>query len=77
MSKPWKDYSNEKTTKVFGVQISEDFGKTWRVRALCQNCISKIEPPKMAKKEIEAGTFTCDWCGVINEMYAETRKGAK
>lgn len=64
----------KKPAKVFGVQISEDFGKTWKVRALCDECIKSIEPPKIAKKEIEAGTYSCDWCGVMNEMYA---KGGK
>lgn len=61
--------------KVYGIRISDDYGKTWRVRALCEECYRQIEPPKMAKKEIEAGAYSCDWCGCRNEMYVRGKDG--
>ena len=72
--KPWLIDDNRIIRKIFGVQISEDLGKTWRIRALCDECFKKIEPPKMAKKEMEAGTYSCDWCGARNEMFTKIKK---
>lgn len=61
----------QQTHPVYGVKVSEDYGKTWKTRALCDECFKGIEPPNLAKKEIEAGTYTCDWCGCRNSMYAD------
>lgn len=55
--------------KIIGVKISDDFGKTWKPKAVCEECLKNIEPPTMVKTEIPAGTFTCDFCGVINVIY--------
>ncbi|MBX7174953.1 MAG: hypothetical protein K1X72_28510 [Pyrinomonadaceae bacterium] len=48
--KPRKVGDNKIIRRIFGVQISEDHGKTWRIRALCDECFKSIEPPKLAKK---------------------------
>lgn len=52
---------------VLCVRISEDYGKTWKLRALCDECASGIEPPTQRRKEGAAGARNCDWCGAINE----------
>ncbi|HRH46844.1 MAG TPA: hypothetical protein PKY82_34680 [Pyrinomonadaceae bacterium] len=69
--KPWSNVEKTIICQIFRVQVSEDHGKTWRVRALCDECFKKIEPPKLAKKEIEAGSYSCDWCGARNVMYVK------
>ena len=51
---------------ILGVKISEDFGKTWKLRALCDECVSGIEPPMQRRKLGSAGAQTCDWCGALN-----------
>lgn len=62
-----------KVEPVYGVKVSEDHGKTWRARALCDECYKSIEPPKLAKKEIQSGTYSCDWCGCRNSMYGANK----
>jgi hypothetical protein len=59
--------------KLFGASISNDFGKTWNLKSLCSECIKSInfEPPTMIKNTGESGTFTCEMCDCINEMYKE------
>lgn len=53
-----------------GVKISDDYGKTWKTRALCDECLRSIEPPMQRRKQGPAGAVNCDWCGAKNEMYA-------
>lgn len=52
---------------LFGLRISYDHGKTWSLRALCDECLHSIEPPARAKNEGRAGAVKCDWCGALNE----------
>jgi len=54
---------------LIGVQISTDYGKTWKIRALCDECVSGIEPPMQRRKQGSAGALNCDWCGALNEIY--------
>jgi hypothetical protein len=58
---------------IYGVKVSEDHGQSWGTRALCDECYKSIEPPKLAKKEIPAGSYRCDWCGCRNSMYGELK----
>jgi hypothetical protein len=53
-----------------GVKISEDYGKSWKLRALCDECLRSIEPPMQRRKQGTAGAANCDWCGAKNELYA-------
>lgn len=51
---------------IFGVRISEDHGKTWKLKALCEKCKNEIEPPTRVKNEGIAGVMACEWCGCFN-----------
>lgn len=51
------------------VRISRDYGKNWKLYALCDECEKSIEPPAMKKEEGAAGALNCDWCGALNEMF--------
>ena len=53
---------------IFGVKISEDHGESWKLRALCDECLASIEPPARAKQCGSAGAGNCDWCGARNEV---------
>jgi len=57
---------------IIGARVSEDFGNSWKLFALCDECVKSIDVPKLVKREGAAGVQTCDWCGALNEMY---RKG--
>lgn len=62
---------NRPVRKILAVRISDDYGKTWKLVAICTQCTSEIEPPRQRRKEeTPAGTRTCDWCGALNEMYS-------
>lgn len=52
---------------LFGVRISNDHGKSWKLHALCDECVSALEPPTRVKNEGSAGALNCDWCGALNE----------
>ena len=52
---------------IFGVKISEDYGRNWRLSALCDECVSGIEPPMQRRHLGKAGARNCDWCGAVNE----------
>lgn len=60
------EYAARPRRKIHGCKISQDFGKTWRLVAICTKCESEFEPPTMRKNEGEAGVRTCDWCGAVN-----------
>lgn len=51
------------------VRISRDYGKNWKLYALCDECLKTIEPLAMKKEAGTAGALNCDWCGALNEMY--------
>lgn len=68
-----KHFNARPRRKIIGVKISDDFGETWKIRALCEDCIKNFEPPKMVKREIEAGALTCDFCGAVNNVYRKRR----
>lgn len=50
-----------------GARVSSDYGKTWKLYCLCDECVSSVEPPQMLKNEGAAGAMKCDWCGALNE----------
>lgn len=54
---------------IFGARVSEDFGNSWKLFALCDECVKSVDVPKMLKNEGAAGAQTCDWCGALNEIY--------
>ena len=54
---------------VFGARISYDHGKTWKLRALCSECMHSFEPLVRCKNLGISGTQTCDFCAAVNEMY--------
>ncbi|HEY8562825.1 MAG TPA: hypothetical protein VIL74_20775 [Pyrinomonadaceae bacterium] len=54
---------------ILGVRVSIDWGKTWKLYAICDECCRNIEPPTQRRKEGEAGARTCDWCGAVNAKY--------
>lgn len=62
-----EDKSMRPKREIFGVEISRDHGQTWRTEAICDKCFSQIAPPTRAKKGIEAGAGSCDWCGALNK----------
>lgn len=45
------------------IRISRDFGKTWTLVAICDECRAGIEPPVQRRREGTAGVRYCDWCG--------------
>lgn len=51
------------------VQISVDHGNTWKLAALCTECVSKIEPPHRAKPAGAAASLNCDRCDALNIEY--------
>lgn len=53
--------------KFYGAEISEDFGTTWRIKALCAECVKKFEPPTRVKKSQSCGAKYCQGCNAINE----------
>lgn len=54
---------------IVGARVSEDFGKSWKIHALCGICVKRFEPPTRVKNEGVAATQACDWCGALNEMF--------
>lgn len=53
--------------EIFGCRISVDHGRTWKLRAICKNCIAAAEPPTRIKNEGPAAARNCDICGAYNE----------
>jgi hypothetical protein len=53
--------------KFYAAEISGDFGRTWKLKALCQECLRKFEPPTMVKKSVSCGAKYCQGCDAINE----------
>lgn len=51
------------------VRISRDYGKTWTLVAICDECRAGIEPPVQRRREGTAGVRYCDWCGARNSMF--------
>lgn len=58
--------ANAAFRQIFGIRLSADHGKTWKVRALCDECYRKVEPPMRAINEGRAGARNCDYCGAYN-----------
>lgn len=52
--------------EIEGVEISEDYGKNWKLFALCTVCIKEIEPPLQRHRLGVAHSKNCDWCGARN-----------
>lgn len=52
---------------IFGVKTSDNFGKTWRLAAVCDECRDSVQPPTMRKDLGDTGARSCDWCGARNE----------
>lgn len=57
---------NRPRRKMLGVQISENWGKSWKLKSLCEACVKSIEPPMQRRHQGASGTRTCDWCGAYN-----------
>lgn len=51
---------------IVGAKVSEDHGQTWKLRALCDECLASIEPP-VRVKNLGPAAAKCDWCGARNE----------
>lgn len=56
---------------IYGVKTSEDFGKTWRLAAVCDECRASIQEPTLRKDLGGTGARSCDWCGARNETMKE------
>jgi len=55
--------------KIYGVRFSANYGDTFRIVAICEVCLKKVEPPARVKNEGESGVASCDWCRAKNVMY--------
>lgn len=54
---------------IVGARVSEDHGKTWKLYALCDECVKQLKRPTRVKNEGVAGTQSCDWCGALNDLF--------
>lgn len=54
---------------IYGVKVSDNHGATWKIKALCDDCIELVEPPTQVVKNGSAGVRFCDDCGCKNAMY--------
>lgn len=65
--------------ELIGVEISEDYGKTWKLCVLCDPCARSIEPPLQRHCLGAAMSKNCDWCGAIfyenRRNHKKTRRG--
>jgi hypothetical protein len=52
--------------ELIGVEISDDYGETWKLRVLCDTCARSIEPPLQRHRLGVAMSKNCDWCGARN-----------
>lgn len=55
--------------RIRGVRISDDHGKTWKIRALCDDCFKNLDFHIRGITEGEAGAQRCDFCGARNVLY--------
>jgi hypothetical protein len=51
---------------LYGVRVSIDHGRTWRLKVLCRNCIDRLTEPDRAVYLGEAGSKACDECDALN-----------
>lgn len=57
--------------KFYAAEISEDFGRSWTLKALCIECVRKFEPPTRVKRSEACGAKYCQGCDAINELHPD------
>lgn len=54
---------------IWGIRFYKKGEKSKGLKALCDECIKKIDSSAEVKNEGEAGVRSCDVCGVYNALY--------
>ena len=67
VSKRWQ--TEKEYRPMFALRLSDDHGKTWRLRSVCKSCKEEQQPPTRVKNEGVSGALTCDLCGALNELF--------